>query len=62
MKDYLFEIIDEDSDCCGEQFFVECKSLREAWEIADKNFSDVALKCFGTYSVKEAEMIGLDTY
>lgn len=62
MKDYLFEIIDEDSDCCGEQFFVECKSLREAWEIADENFPDVALRCFGTYSIEEAEMIGLDTY
>ena len=62
MKDYLFEIIDEDSECCGEQFFVECKSLREAWEIADENFHDVALRCFGSYSVAEAEMYGLDTY
>ena len=62
MKDYLFEIVDEDSDACGEQFFVECKSLRRAWEIADENFPDVALRCLGHYSVEEAEIIGLDTY
>lgn len=62
MKDYLFEIIDENSDYCGEQFFVECESLREAWETADVNFPDVALRCYGSYSIAEAEMMGLDTY
>ena len=62
MKDYLFEIIDEDSDYCGEQFFVECESLADAWEIANGNFPDVTLEYYGPYSVEEAEMLGLDTY
>ena len=62
MKDYLFKIIEEDSDLYGEQFFVECESLRKAWEIADENFPDVALRCFRAYSVEEAEILGYDTY
>ena len=62
MKDYLFEIVDEDSDACGEQFFVECESLREARKIVYENFPDVALKFCGLCSVAEAEMMGLDTY
>ena len=62
MKDYLFEIIDEDSDACGEQFFVECGSLREARKIVHENFPDVTLKFCGLCSVEEAEIMGLDTY
>ena len=62
MKDYLFEIVDEDSDLCGEQFFVECDTEDEAWWIADANFPDVVLECHGSYSIEEAEIMGLDTY
>ena len=62
MKDYLFEIIDEDSDACGEQFFVECESLRKAREIVYENFPDVAVKFCGLYSIAEAEILGYDTY
>lgn len=60
MFDFLFEIIDGDNE--GEQFFVECNTLREAWEIADENFPNDPLRCFGKYTIEEAEILGLDTY
>lgn len=59
MKDYLF--IDNES---GEQFFVECESLAEAWEIAHDNWDDDTddLEYLGEYEVWEAEILGYDTY
>ena len=59
MRDYLF--IDNES---GEQFFVECKSLAEAWEIARDNWGDETddLEYLGEYSVEEAEILGYDTF
>lgn len=58
MWDYLF--IDNES---GEQFFVECETEDEAWEIIDENFGDTAtIELCGRYTVQEAEWIGLDTY
>ena len=58
MWDFMF--IDNDS---GEEFFVECDTLAEAWEILDENFGDVStIEYEGRYTVEEAEAIGLDTY
>lgn len=58
MRDYLF--MDDDS---GEQFFVECFSLREAWDIIHENFDDCAsIEYIDEYSVEEAEILGYDTY
>jgi len=58
MADFMF--IDNES---GEEFFVECSSLEEAWQILDENFGDVAMIEYeGLYTVAEAEWIGLDTY
>lgn len=58
MSDFMF--IDNDS---GEEFFVECFSLSEAWEIAIENFGeDADLAFIDEYTVEEAEEIGLDTY
>lgn len=58
MADFMF--IDNES---GEEFFVECHSLAEAWRILNENFGDVATIEFeGRFTVMEAEMIGLDTY
>jgi hypothetical protein len=59
MRDYLF--IDNES---GEQFFVECKSLDEAWEIAlDEWGGDTDdLEYLGEYTVAEAEILGYDTF
>jgi hypothetical protein len=58
MRDYLF--IDNES---GEQFFVECGSLSEAWITVRENFGDDAdVEYIDEYSVEEAEILGYDTY
>lgn len=59
MKNYLF--LDNES---GEQFFVECESLDEAWEIALDNWGEETddLEYLGEYSVEEADILGYDTY
>lgn len=62
MWDFMFEVIDPDSDLCGEQFFVECDTIEKAFEIANKNFPDGGFECIGKYTPWEAEMLGLDTY
>ena len=62
MYDFLFEVIGEDSNICGEQFFVECNTLASAREIAKENFPYEELSYCGKYSVEEAEILGLDTY
>lgn len=62
MSDYLFEIVGEDSYGCGEEFFVECDTEAEAWQIAEANFPNEELRCWGKYSIEDAEIMGLDTY
>ena len=62
MRDFMFEIVGENSNCCGEQFFVECDTLEEAWTIVYANFGDEEIKYCGRCSIDEAEAIGLDTY
>ena len=59
MKDFLF--LDNES---GEQFFVECEGLDEAWEIARDNWGEKTddLEYLGEYSVEEAEILGYDTF
>ena len=53
MWDYLF--IDNES---GEEFFVECDTEDEAWNIIDENFGDSAtIELEGRYTVQEAEML-----
>lgn len=64
--DYLFEIVDEDSDLCGERFFVEVLNDETAkdmaWDIAIQNFPYEKLECIGTHSPYEADAVGYDTY
>ena len=62
MWDYLFEVVDENSEFFGETFFVECNNLHTAWEIATDTFCGEELDYLGKYSRDEAEMMGLDTY
>lgn len=62
MNDYLFEVVGEESDLCGEQFFVECDTIKEAWDIAIDNFGDEELHYIGKYTPEEAEWLGYDTY
>lgn len=57
MRDYLFHNQDT-----GEEFFVECSTLDEAWEIVFENFESDIIEYVDEYSVEEAEMIGYDTY
>lgn len=60
MKHYLFECIDEDSVCDGEEFIVGASTIEEAKEIAIDNFEIVKYIC--ELSDYEAEMSGLDEY
>ena len=63
-KDYLFEFVGEDSDNCGERFFVELFDVDavDALKYALDLFPDEELAYCGEYSVEEAEEIGYDTY
>lgn len=57
MRDFLF--IDNES---GEEFFVECHTLDEAWAIVWENFGDADVECLGEYETWEADILGYDTY
>ena len=58
MWDFMF--MNEET---GDEFFVECKSAREAWQIVWREFGeDAPIEYCGRYTVEEAEMIGLDTF
>ena len=61
---YWWEVIDEESDLCGEEFFTELPDATEAGhrEYADWIFPGTQLRCLGQVSQEEAEMMGLDTY
>ena len=67
MLDYMFEVVGEYNDLCGEQFFVECNTIAEAWQIVADNFGaemiiNEEIKYVGLYTPEEAEWLGLDTY
>jgi hypothetical protein len=62
MRHYWFEITDENSENCGEEFIVGAENKQDAWEIARDYFGDWELKCWGECSEEEAEMSGLDEY
>jgi len=67
MLNYLFEVSGEESDLCGEQFFVQVdpddkSPLKKAWKIARENFKGEALILTGLFSDEMAEMLGFDTY
>lgn len=58
MKDFLF--LNNEN---GELFFVECKTLAEAWIIVWENFEeDTDIEYISEYSVEEADILGYDTY
>ena len=47
----------------GEEFFVECNTEDEAWEIVEENdLNDGNLEIVQVITPAEADMIGLDTY
>lgn len=61
---YLWEIVGEDSELCGEQFCTELRSadMLEHAVCAHKAFPDETLKFLGKITQFEAETLGLDTY
>jgi len=61
---YWWEVTDEESDLCGEEFFTELPDATKTThtEYAKNIFPGVKLHCLGRVSQEEAEMMGLDTY
>lgn len=62
MWNYLYEIIGEESQYCGEMFFVQCDTLEEAEEILKLYFTGKKLRYIGPFDDEEAEAMGYDTY
>lgn len=61
---YWFEIVGEDSDLCGEEFFTALQNADKKAHVtyAKEIFPGEKIKCLGKVSEEEAEMMGLDTY
>lgn len=62
---YWWEVTDEESDLCGEEFFTELPddaTKATHFEYASWIFPGVELHCLGQVSQEEAEMMRLDTY
>ena len=62
MLNYLFEIVGEDSELCGELFFVQAVDREEADELLKVWFADEEVECIGEYTDEDAEILGYDTY
>lgn len=63
-KTFSFEIVGENNEYCGYEFFVEAETLSEAWDIVAEEVESCLddVKCYGEISFEEAEMYGFDTY
>lgn len=61
---YWWEITDEDSDACGEEFFTELKDAtrKDHFDYVRLLFPNTTVCCHGKVTETEAEMMGLDTY
>lgn len=61
---YWFEIVGEDSEICGEEFFTELENATKEQHIAYAHeiFPNEKIVCWGKVTQTEAEMMGLDTY
>jgi len=63
MWNYLFEIVSEWSENCGEQFFIQCNTKEEADELlASCLVEGEHCDYLGRFTDEEAEMMGFDTY
>lgn len=62
MWNYLFVIIGEDSEYCGEEFFIQCNTFEETEEILKIYFPDEKVSYIGIFNDEEAEALGFDTY
>ena len=62
-KTYWFEIITEDSDLCGQEFFIEMDGTPlDAMNKAEELFPCEECLLYGEVSEDTAEEMGLDTY
>lgn len=61
-RNYLFEIVTEDSELEGYQFLVQETNQENAWKVARENFPEERLTYYGKMTDTEAEMWGLDTF
>lgn len=64
---WWFGIVGEDSELCGEEFFVEIDYPTKDPKAAAKKqaaelFPGEEIECYGKITPLEAEMMGLDTY
>ena len=61
---YWWEVTDENSELCGEEFFTELQtdSKEKHLAYAKSIFPNVKLYCWGEVSESEAEAMGLETY
>ena len=61
---YWWEIVDEDSDLCGEEFFTELKNAtrKDHIDYVKQLFPNIMVLNHGKVTETEAEMMGLDTY
>lgn len=61
---YWWEIVGENSDMCGEEFFTELKNADaiDHKKYVKELFPHERVKCLGMVTEEEAEMMGLDTY
>lgn len=58
LRDYLF--IDNEE---GGEFFVECESLTEAWDIVNREFGpENDCEYLDEYTPAEADILGYDTF
>ena len=61
---YWFEIVGEDSDLCGEEFFTELEDAEKGDHIAYAHeiFPNEKIRCLGPVTAFEAEIMGFATY
>lgn len=62
LKNFLCEIITEDSMYEGEKFFVQTDTLGNASRIAYALYPEEEITFRGIYTDFEAEMLGYDTF
>lgn len=61
MKNYLYEITDEESEMCGQRVFVQSVHRLHAEVVMDNEFPETEREFLGTFSDDEAEALGYDT-
>ena len=61
VKNYLYEITDEESEMCGQRVFVQSVHRLHAEVVMDNEFPETEREFLGVFSNDEAEALGYDT-